>query len=80
MTEMFLGLSMLKAIMDYRELLEKYNLLLSENRRLIEENDRLKMQLGKAERRPDENQIAKPTTEKKESATMNPRTASCFQM
>jgi regulator of replication initiation timing len=36
--------------MNYRELLEKYNLLLSENRRLIEENDRLKAQLGKAER------------------------------
>ena len=27
--------------MDYRELLEKYNLLLSENSRLIKENDRL---------------------------------------
>ncbi|MEE4311376.1 MAG: hypothetical protein V2J62_05855 [candidate division KSB1 bacterium] len=32
--------------MDYRDLLEKYNLLLDENSRLIEENDRLKVQLG----------------------------------
>jgi len=30
--------------MDYRELLEKYNLLLSKNSRLIKENDRLKAQ------------------------------------
>jgi regulator of replication initiation timing len=51
--------------MDYRELLEKYNLLLSENRRLIEENDTLNAQLGKAERRPDEDRIAEPTTEKR---------------
>jgi superfamily II DNA or RNA helicase len=32
--------------MNYRELLEKYNLLLDENSRLIEENNRLKVQLG----------------------------------
>ncbi len=32
--------------MDYKELLEKYNLLLSENSRLIKENDKLKVQLG----------------------------------
>ena len=32
--------------MDYKELLEKYNLLLSENKRLIKENNQLKMQLG----------------------------------
>jgi hypothetical protein len=31
--------------MDYKELLEKYNLLLSENCRLMKENDRLKVQL-----------------------------------
>jgi len=50
--------------MDYRELLEKYNLLLGENRCLIKENDRLKAQLGIAERKPAENRIAGPTTEK----------------
>lgn len=50
--------------MDYRDLLEKYNLLLGENRRLIEENDRLKVQLGIADRRPDENRISGPTAEK----------------
>ncbi|MBN1932985.1 MAG: hypothetical protein JW786_15385 [Desulfobacterales bacterium] len=32
--------------MDYKKLLEKYNLLLSENSRLIKENNRLKVQLG----------------------------------
>ncbi len=32
--------------MDYKELLEKYNLLLDENSRLIQENNRLKSQLG----------------------------------
>jgi len=32
--------------MDYKELLEKYNLLLDENSRLMKENDRLKVQLG----------------------------------
>ena len=50
--------------MDYKELLEKYNLLLSENRRLIEENDRLNAQLEIAGRNPDENRIKRPTTEK----------------
>jgi len=50
--------------MDYKELLEKYNLLLSENSRLIEENDWLKAQLGIAERKPDENRIKGPATEK----------------
>ena len=49
--------------MDYRELLEKYNLLLGENRRLIKENDRLKVQLGITERKPDENLITELTTE-----------------
>ena len=50
--------------MDYRELLEKYNLLLGENRRLIKENDRLKAQLKIEERKLDENRIAGQTTEK----------------
>jgi superfamily II DNA or RNA helicase len=50
--------------MDYSELLEKYNLLLGENRRLIKENDRLKAQLGIAEPKPDENQIAGQAAEK----------------
>jgi len=34
--------------MDYKELLEKYNLLLDENIRLAEENNRLKAKLGMA--------------------------------
>ena len=50
--------------MDYRELLEKCNLLLGENRRLIKENDRLKAQLGMAERKPAESRSAGPTIEK----------------
>jgi hypothetical protein len=54
---------MLRQSTDYGELLEKYNLLLGENRRLIEENERLKAQVGKAGRRPDENRIAGLTTE-----------------
>lgn len=50
--------------MDYRELLEKYNLLLSENRRLIKENARLKAQIGITKRKPSENRIVESTTEK----------------
>ena len=50
--------------MDYRELLEKYNLLLSENSRLIKENGRLKAQLGITKRKPSENRIVESTTEK----------------
>ncbi|RLC04079.1 MAG: helicase [Deltaproteobacteria bacterium] len=50
--------------MDYRKLLEKYNLLLSENNRLIKENDKLKAQLGITKRMPSENPIAESTTEK----------------
>ncbi len=50
--------------MDYKELLEKYNLLLSENSRLIKENDKLKVQLGITKHMPSENRIAESTTEK----------------
>ena len=50
--------------MDYRELLEKYNLLLSENKRLIKENDRLRVQLGIAKCKPSENRIVESNTEK----------------
>ena len=44
--------------MDYKELLEKYNLLLSEKKRLIEENHRLKMQLGIAKYTSPEKRLA----------------------
>jgi len=48
--------------MDYRELLEKYNLLLDENRRLTKENDWLKSQLVMpTEHKPSENPIAEST-------------------
>ena len=50
--------------MDYRELLEKYNLLLSENTRLIKENGRLKALLGTTKPKPSENAMPKSTTEK----------------
>jgi hypothetical protein len=50
--------------MDYKELLEKYNLLLSENSRLMKENDRLKVQLGITNCMPSENRIAESTTDK----------------
>jgi len=50
--------------MDYKELLEKYNLLLSENKRLIEENDRLKKQLGIAKYTLPENRLTELTTRK----------------
>ena len=35
--------------MDYRELLEKYKLILSENSRLIKENERLNLSYGSAQ-------------------------------
>ena len=50
--------------MDYKKLLEKYNLLLSENKRLIEENDRLKKQLGIAKYTLPENRLTELTTRK----------------
>jgi hypothetical protein len=50
--------------MDYKELLEKYNLLLDENSRLMKENDRLKVQLGISKCIPSENRIAESTTDK----------------
>ena len=50
--------------MDYRELLEKYNLLLSENKRLIKENDMLRVQLWIRKCKQSENRIAESTTEK----------------
>jgi hypothetical protein len=50
--------------MDYRELLEKYNLLLSENKRLIKENDMLRVQLWIQKCKQSENRIAESTTEK----------------
>ena len=50
--------------MDYRELLEKNNLLLSEKKRLMKENDRLKAQLEITKSKPSENRIAESSTEK----------------
>jgi len=50
--------------MDYKEFLEKYNLLLSENSRLLKENSRLKAQLGITKHKPSANPIAESTTEK----------------
>ena len=50
--------------MDYKELLERNNLLLNENRRLIQENEKLKAQLGLRKRKPSENRIQGTTTEK----------------
>ncbi len=50
--------------MNYIELLEKYNFLLSENNRLTEENKRLKTQLGLTKTDPSKNRNAKLTSEK----------------
>jgi len=49
--------------MDYKDLLEKYNLLLNENNRLIEENNRLKAKLGITQSDPSNNGITKITAE-----------------
>ena len=62
--------------MDYRELLEKYNLLLSENKRLIKENDRLRVQLGIAKCKSSENRIAESTIEEKKLEDQPADTAS----
>ena len=50
--------------MDYRELLEKYNLLLKENRRLLEENERLKLKFEITKPKPPEKRIVESITEK----------------
>ena len=50
--------------MNYRELLEKYNHLLTDNRRLIIENAGLKSQLGITKRKPPEKRIVELATEK----------------
>jgi len=50
--------------MNYKELLEKYNLLLSENSRLVRENDKLKAQIEKTKRRPAEKEFTGSTAEK----------------
>ena len=57
------ALNVKRSNMDYRELLKKYNLLLSENSRLIKENDRLKVQLGTTKHKPSESRIIETTTE-----------------
>ena len=49
--------------MNYQELLEKYNLVVSENTRLKSENDRLKAQLGIARPEPVQNRLSESTTE-----------------
>lgn len=50
--------------MNYKELLEKYNFLLSENTQLTDENIRLKEQLWIATSESSENYITQKTTEK----------------
>ncbi|MDP2647163.1 MAG: hypothetical protein Q8P24_19690 [Desulfobacterales bacterium] len=50
--------------MNYKELLEKYNFLLSENTRLTDENIRLKEQLWITTSESSENYITQKTTEK----------------
>lgn len=50
--------------MKYKELLIKYDLLLNENSRLTEENNRLKAQLGITEFDPSKNNITEIFTEK----------------
>ncbi len=50
--------------MQYKELLEKYNVLLSVNNRLTEENNRLKERLGITTSDPPENCIIKKGAQK----------------
>jgi len=54
--------------MNYKELFEKYKLLLNDINRLTEENNRLKAKLGITEFEPSKNSITKITTE---NATLN---------
>jgi hypothetical protein len=51
--------------MDYNELLQKFNLLLNENDRLIKENSRLRAQLGLGESEPIQNTVTAKTTKLK---------------
>jgi hypothetical protein len=58
--------------MDSRELLEKYNLLLCENSRLMKENERLKVKFGLTNRKPPENRVTESTTETASEPDMKP--------
>ncbi len=49
--------------MDYNELLQKFNLLINENDRLIRENSRLRAQLGLGESNPIQNTVSAKSTE-----------------
>jgi hypothetical protein len=51
--------------MDFDELLQKFNLLLNENDRLIKENSRLRAQLGLGESEPIQNTVTAKTTKSK---------------
>lgn len=62
--------------MDYKKLLEKYNILLSEVDRLTEENTRLKFQLGLTKSEPSPNSIPAIKTEKSILDAESPDSAS----